>query len=176
MKMRVLLVAPLLLVMAATGCSMIPGTPANRAMRDVSRLRKMKDPTDKIPRLVDYLGYRGFLQDSGRVAGAAKDGIVETGYPAILYLDAAMHDPSRNKQARTYLLRAYTEIERTGAVLKLLDMSRDANQPVYLRVESIKLLADLKWKDAKPYFKHLSEDEREPKEVRKAAKRAAGRL
>jgi len=174
MKTRVLIIASLLLIIAATGCSMMPGR-TGHALRDIERLSKIKDPVDKIPQLVDYLGFRGML-GCERVARAAKDAIVETGYPAILYIDASLHDVKRGEQARVYLLRAYTEIQHTGAALKLLDISRDANETIYLRVEAIKLLVELRWTDAKPYFKHLFEDPKEPKEIRKAAKCAYGHL
>jgi thioredoxin-like negative regulator of GroEL len=172
MKKRALLIAPLLLIIAATGCSMIPGTPSNRALHNIKHLRKMKNPADKVPQLADYLSYRAGLFNREQVARAAKDALVETGYPAILYIDASLHDLKRGKQARIYLLRAYTEIEQTGAARRLLDISRDAKETTYLRVEAIKLLAGLHWMDAKPYFKHLSEDPKEPKEIRNAAKSA----
>jgi hypothetical protein len=168
MKSRALIIAAILLAIAAAGCSIMPG-PTNRALSDIERLSKMKNPVDKIPQLVDYLGFHGSF-GSERVARAAKDAIVETGYPAILYIDASLHDVNRGEQARVYLLRAYTEIQHTGAALKLLDISRDPNETTYLRVEAIKLLVELRWTDAKPYFKHLFEDPKEPKEIRKAAK------
>jgi uncharacterized protein (UPF0147 family) len=176
MKARALLVLPLLFVTLFAGCSLFPGSGTNRALRDISRLRGMKEPVDKLPQLVHYLSFTGGPFEKERVARAAEAAIVETGWPAILYVEASLNDVSRGKQAQIYLLRAYTEIEGSGAVNKLLEISRDSGRPLYLRVEAVDLIAKLRWRDAKPYLKYLSEDEALPKELRDAAKHALGHV
>lgn len=165
MKTRLLVITALILAAGAAGCGTV-------AARKVERIRRLETPAEKVPLLAEYLGYKG----GARVVRAAKDGLADVGVSALPYLKAALREKDRGRQARVNLLLTIVEIERSGAVLMLLDLSRDHDEAVYLRAEALRQLGALRWKAARPYMEHLRRDETEPMEIRRAASAALRRM
>ena len=160
------MVLAILCVAALGGCCVFAGGYNG----EIEKLREIKEPELKCPRLIPYLEIGPRL--IGYPALNAQEALIECGNDALPSLKSALQYREYNDRARRLMLDAVVEIIDREAVFMLLEIARNRDETNSQRVEAIELLVRLNARQTRPAMHKIHIDDTQPRSVRRAAKRA----